>query len=111
MPKKRRTGPAPSIAAASISERGMACKPGVEEQKVIADLLPHRRQHHQEHRLRAVERVIPDNAVFRERIGDEADARIEQERPQHGGDRGRDRVRPDQQRLISLRAARHAIGA
>ena len=62
MVQKRRHGPAPSIAAASISDFGNRLQAGEEEQEVVADLLPDRGDHDQQHRLVPSEQVIPVDA-------------------------------------------------
>ena len=108
--QKRRHGRAPSIAAASISDFGIALQAGEEEQEVVRDLLPDRGHDDQQHRLVAVEQVVPVDAALAQRVRDDADARREHEEPQHAGDRGRDGVGPDQQRLVDERALDDAVG-
>ncbi len=83
---------------------------GEEEQEVVGDLLPHRGDHHQQHRLVALEDPVPVDAPALEHVGDDADRGREHERPQHAGDRRRHGVGPDQQRLVGHRAAQHAVG-
>ncbi len=83
---------------------------GQEEQEVVADLLPHGGDHDQDQRLPRIEQVIPVVAQRAQQVGYHAKRRIEQEQPEHGGDRRRDGVGPDQQRLVHLGAANDAVG-
>src|SRR5947207_5135571 len=55
------------------------------EQKIIAELVPDRRDDDEKKRLPAIEHVIPVIAVVVEEIGEDADARVEHEAPQHAG--------------------------
>ena len=55
MSQKRRPGPAPSIAAASISDLRDRLQAGEEEQEIVADLAPHGGEHDQQQRLVAVD--------------------------------------------------------
>ncbi len=64
----------------------------------------------QQHRLPAVEQVVPVDARAVQPVRDDAQRRIEQEQPQHGGDRRRHRVGPDEQRLVDRGAAHDPVG-
>src|SRR3546814_20228632 len=77
---------------------------GQEKQEVVADLLPGCGDHHQEHRLTAVQHVVPVVADELQVIGDKPDRGIEEEQPQHAGDGRGHRIGPDEQRLVARRA-------
>ncbi len=68
MVQNRRIGPAPSMAAASITELRDRLQARQEEQEIVGDLFPRRRQHDQRHGVVAVEQRIPVDA-HRQRIG------------------------------------------
>jgi hypothetical protein len=59
MLQKRFQGVAPSMVAASISECGMDCSPGQEEQEVVGNLLPDCGHDDQRHGMVAVQQVVP----------------------------------------------------
>ena len=110
MVMKRLTGPAPSMAAASISDLGNRLQPGQEEEEVVADLLPHRGDHHHDQGVGAVQQRVPGHAEAFQPVRDDPERGIEQEEPKHRGDGRRHRVGPDQQRLVDVGAADHAVG-
>src|SRR5262249_10368436 len=89
---------------------GNRLQPRQAEQEVVADLFPDGRDHHHDQRVGAVQKRIPRNAETLEPMRDDAERRVEQEQPENRGHRRRDRVRPDQQRLVDGGAADHAVG-
>ncbi len=62
MSQNRRRGPAPSIAAASISDLRDRLQAGQEEQEIVADLVPPRGDHHPQQGLIAVDHVVEFDA-------------------------------------------------
>ena len=110
MVQNRRIGPAPSIAAASITLLRDRLQAGQEEQEVVGDLLPHRGHHHQGHGVVAVEQRIPVNAHRAQRPRQRAERGMEHEDPEHAGDRGRHRIGPDQQRLVGAGGLQVLVG-
>ena len=108
MLQKRRVGEAPSMAAASISERGsIAGRPG--RTGSCTTPASHGRDQHQHHGLVAVQARVPVDAGVVQRDGQDADRGREHEQPQHADHGRRDGVGPDQQGLVEAGAADHAV--
>src|SRR5207253_3407534 len=60
-------------------------KAGEEEQEVVADLFPDRRDDDHDQRVRSVQQRIPGDAPAVHPVREDAERRIEQEQPQDGG--------------------------
>ena len=57
-----------------------------------------------------VEERVPIDPGKAQGLSEDAERRVEDEQPQHAGDGGRDRIRPDQQRLEGLAGAQVLVG-
>jgi hypothetical protein len=110
MVQKRRAPPAPSMAAASSRDPGDRLPAGDEEQEVVADLLPGGGADDQRRRLVAAKRRVPGDAELAERRGEGAERRLEEEQPEHAGDRGGDGIGPDQHGAVEALAAEDLLG-
>ena len=73
---------------------------GEEENEIVADLLPGGGQDDHRHRLGIVQLVVPQNADGFQPVRHQADLRMQQQHPQHGGNGGGDGVGPDEQGAV-----------
>ena len=85
-------------------------QPGQEEQEVVGNLFPGRGQHHHQHGLIAIQRIIPVNARGLQRAANQPDIRVEQENIKNGGNGRRHGIGPDQQRAIGILATNMPVG-
>ncbi len=107
MVQNRRIGLAPSMAAGLDHALRDRLQAGEEEQEIVADLLPDRDDHDEDHGVRAVEHRIPvDARAAAAARASMPSAGWNMKNEEHAGDRGRHRIGPDQK--ASCRPARPA---
>ncbi len=108
-------GPEPLERARAVDGRGLdqragdGLEPGEEEQEVVADLLPRGGDDDEDHRVVAVEVVVPVVAERLQEVGEDPDGWVEHEEPQHASHRRGDGVGPDDQRAVRRRSLDDAV--
>ena len=103
-------GEAPSMAAASIRDFGIDCRPARKKQEIVRDLPPGCGNDHQDHGLVSVQRVIPAVPQRFEHHDHDSHRGIEQKEPQNPCNDRCDGIGPDDEGFVDRGALDHPVG-